>query len=72
MILSIKNASPVMKADLIVLGAAVKILLAGGSDISGAEMKRASGSSYYLWKTKGEEITALVRDLEAAQAPSGQ
>lgn len=62
--LNIHNAGPVMTADLNVLGAAVKIILAGGSELSEAEMKRASGASYYLWKSKGDAITGLVRALE--------
>jgi hypothetical protein len=70
--LTINNAAAVMKADLHVLGAAVKIIVAGGSGLSEAEMKRASATSYHLWKTKGEAITDLVKDLEAAPEPSGQ
>ncbi len=70
--LSIENAGPVFAADLNVLGAAVKILLAGGSDLSDVEMKRASGASYHLWQAKGDVIRALVEDMEAVPEPSGR
>ena len=70
--LSIHNAGPVLSADLNVLGAAVKIILAGGSELSEAEMKRASGASYHLWKSKGDAIRALVENLEAVPEPSGR
>lgn len=64
MSLHIHNAGPVMAADLNVLGAAVKIILAGGSCLTEMEMKRASGASYHLWKSKGDVISELVRALE--------
>jgi hypothetical protein len=70
--LTIQNAGPVLAADLNVLGAAVKIILAGGSELSEAEMKRASGASYHLWKSKGDAIRALVESLEAVPEPSGR
>jgi len=66
--LNITNAGPVMAADLNVLGAAVKIILAGGSGLSETEMKRASGASYHLWKSKGDAIVDLVRALEPKEA----
>ena len=72
MSLHIHNAGPVMAADLNVLGAAVKIILAGGPELSEAEMKRASGASYPLWKSKGDAIRALVENLEAVPEPSGR
>lgn len=70
MSLHIYNAGPVMASDLNVLGAAVKILVAGGSTLSEPEMKRASGASYHLWRSKGEAIRSLVESLETAPAPS--
>lgn len=70
--LNMHNAGPVLSADLNVLGAAVKIILAGGSELSEAEMKRASGASYHLWKSKGDAIRALVENLEAVPEPSGR
>lgn len=70
--LNIHNAGPVLSADLNVLGAAVKIILAGGSELSEAEMKRASGASYHLWKSKGDAIRSLVENLEAVPEPSGR
>ena len=72
MSLNIHNAGPVMAADLNVLGAAVKIMLAGGSRLSETEKKRASGASYHLWKMKGAAICALVENLEAVPSPSGR
>lgn len=66
------NAGPVMASDLNVLGAAIKILLAGGSALSEAEMKRASGASYHLWNAKGDAIRSLVESLEAVPEPSGR
>lgn len=70
--LLIHNAGPVMAADLNVLGAAVKIILAGGSELSEVEMKRASGASYHLWKSKGDAIRALVESLGAGPELSGR
>lgn len=46
-----------------VIGAAIKILALGGSQLSEKQQARAVGSSY-LMKTEGEEILALVRELE--------
>ena len=69
--LEIHNPGPVMTADLNVLGAAFKILVAGGSLLSEAEKKRAAGASYYLWKSKGDVIKALVKNLEAVPEPLG-
>jgi len=66
--LNITNAGPMISADLNVLGAAVKIILAGGSGLSETEMKRASGASYHLWKSKGDAIVDLVRALEPKEA----
>ena len=68
MSLHIHNAGAVMAADLNVLGAAVKIILAGGSGLSETGMKRASGASYHLWKSKGDAIVDLVRALEPKEA----
>lgn len=68
MIIEIKNAGPVITADLNVLGAAIKIIVAGGSALSEGEMKRASGASYYLWNTKGDVIADMVRMLEPLEA----
>lgn len=65
--LNITNAGPMISADLNVLGAAIKIILAGGSELSEAEMKRASGASYHLWKSKG----GAIRDLVQALTPQG-
>lgn len=68
MSVSMQNVGAVMAADLNVLGAAIKILLAGGSALSAAELRRASGASYYLWASKGDAILALVRALEPREA----
>lgn len=59
----IDNTGPVMAADLNTLGAAVKILAAGGPDLSESEMKRACGASYHLWQKKGAAIRELVQVL---------
>jgi hypothetical protein len=72
MSLSIQNSGAIMTADLNVLGAAVKIIWAGGSQLTDNEMKRASGASYHLWKSKGDVIRALVENLEAVPEPSGR
>lgn len=66
--LSINNPAPFLAADLNVIGAAVKIAFAGGSNLSEDEMKRASGASYHLWKSKGSAIRELVRSIEAPGA----
>lgn len=62
--LAIQNTGPALAADLNVLGAAVKILLAGGSRLTEPEMKRASNASYHLWSAKGDAIRDLVAKLE--------
>jgi hypothetical protein len=62
----INNVGPALAADLSILGAAVKILLAGGSDLSSDQMQRVCGASRYLWQMRGPEIAALVLDLESA------
>ena len=65
MSLHIHNAATLMAVDLNVLGAAVKIALAGGSALSEQQMRRASGASWHLWNAKGDAICHLVRILEA-------
>lgn len=66
MILEIQNARPALTADLQVVGAAVRILVAGGSTLSEKEARRASGASPYLWRTRGRQILSLVQEMEAA------
>ncbi len=61
--LTIPNTGPIIAAELNVLGAAVKILAAGGPDLNENEMKRACGASYHLWKSKGVAIRELVQAL---------
>ncbi len=68
MTITIANLGPLAVASLNVVGAAVKIRLAGGSSLTEQEMKRASGASYHLWSAKGAEIKALVDEMEAAEA----
>lgn len=45
------------------LGAAIKILHAGGLDLSDEQMRTASSLSAYLWKQRQDEIKELVRRL---------
>jgi hypothetical protein len=70
--ITLQNAGPVLFADLNVVGAAVKIILAGGHKLTEPEMKRASGASYHLWKSKGDAITALVVNFEAVPEIVGE
>lgn len=67
----IHNCNRLLGAELHVAGAAVKILIAGGSSLSEDEMRRASGATYYLWKEKGAQIRSLVDELEAVQPSEG-
>lgn len=59
-------APALLAAELTVLGAALKILIGGGSKLSDAQMKRASGATDYIWRTKGAAIRTLVADIERA------
>jgi len=69
--LSIDNTTPALSADHQSLGAAVKILIAGGSALGDEGMRRASGVSAYVWTRKGEDILALVTALEKPTAAAG-
>jgi len=62
--LNSENPGAIMMAELNVLGAAVKIILAGGAGLTEDQAKRASGASYHLWKAKSDTINSLVSDLE--------
>lgn len=66
--LIIENPAMILPHDLNVTGAAIRILIAGGPALSDAEMKRASGCSYHLWKTKGAEIRDLVERIATQEA----
>lgn len=70
--LNFDKTGPILMADLNVLGAAVRIIMAGGSDLSETEMKRVSGATHYLWQAKGGSIVELVRALETAPEPSAR
>lgn len=63
--IKIENPGPVIAADLIALGAAVKLVMAGGSDLSDTEARRAIGGSYHVWRKHGPDIRALAKVLEA-------
>lgn len=65
--LTLNNAQPALAADHAALGAAIKIIVAGGSDLSPEAQKRASGLTDYNWTRKGNEVLRLV-DLMDAQA----
>lgn len=63
--LTISNTLPVLSADPTTLGAAIKIMIAGGSSLDKDGMRQASGTSPHVWTRKRDGIVALVRALEA-------
>jgi len=65
----IKNIYPALSADSQALGLAVKALIAGGSALGPAGIRRASGASAYVWSRKGDDIVRLVQDMEEAAGP---
>lgn len=68
MTLQVENITPLLAADARTTGAAVKILVAGGSELSEAEARRAAGLSKYVWEQDGRGILDLVRLLECKSA----
>jgi hypothetical protein len=50
-----------------VVGSALKIVQAGGSELTDDKMRRVVGSAY-LFKQHQEEILHLVREMEQATA----
>jgi hypothetical protein len=62
---TIEHAAPLIAADLNVAGAAVKVLIAGGSALNEQQARKASGASAYLWREKGGAIMSLVSEIEA-------
>jgi len=69
--LTLHNAQPALAADHQVLGAAIKILIAGGGALGDEGMRRASGVSAFVWTRKGDDILALVAALEKPTAQVG-
>lgn len=61
----LSNTSAILSQDLNVIGAALRIIVAGGDKLDERGMKRASGASRYLWENKSREILALVQSLSA-------
>lgn len=65
MSLELQNTVPALSASHDVLGAAIKILIAGGSEIGEKGMRQASAASPHMWTRKRKEIVELVKALEA-------
>lgn len=66
--ITITNPGPIMAAELPTVGAAIRILVAGGSKLTEGEMQRASGATQYVWNSKGRDIMDLVEALGQAEA----
>lgn len=66
--LTIQNATPVLSADHVVLGAVVKIIAAGGARLDKDAQRRASGLSDYNWSKKGGDVLELVSAMDASPA----
>ena len=62
--LIINNPQPIIPADARKVGAAIKIILAGGSNLAEQKAARASGLSAYVWSQDGAEILDLVKQME--------
>lgn len=63
MSLTIKNNQFLIAADPVVVGAAVKILNAGGSSLNAAEQFQASGVSKFVWTERATKITNLLAQM---------
>ncbi len=64
--LTINNVVPMFSADPTALGAAIKIIVAGGSTLDDDAQRRASGCSPHVWTRKREETIRLVLDFETS------
>jgi len=62
--LSIFNTQPLISADTVTVGAAIKVLVAGGSKITEEQARRAAFLSKYLWLQHKDEILSMVKQLE--------
>jgi hypothetical protein len=62
--LTIQNANTLAALDHKLVGVAVKILAAGGSRLSGADMARAAGATDYWWRDNNSKARRLVKALE--------
>ena len=61
----IKNAIPLLTSDNFIAGAALKILVLGGNDLSDEKQQQASGCTPWHWRDKKPDIMRLVAALEA-------
>lgn len=66
--LTIENALPILTADALIAGAAVKVLMAGGSELTDDRAYIAAQLSPYLWTRHASAVMDLVGRLEARQA----
>lgn len=67
MSIEIKNPGAALAAETHILGAAIKVMVAGGSKLSSEETRRTGAISYYLWHNRRQDIEDLVRKLETAE-----
>ena len=64
MMLVLENTQPIIAADARVVGAAVKILVAGGTTLDADDIERASGVTSWVWGNYGIAILSMVALLE--------
>jgi len=62
--LSIFNTQPLIPAEPLLAGAAIKVMLAGGTKITLDQARRGSGLSKFLWLKHQDEILEMVKALE--------
>lgn len=64
MALAIRDTRPIISGDYRVVGAALKIVVAGGSALDTESLKRASGMSPWVWQRLAPAIKKTVKLLE--------
>lgn len=61
--MKLQNQSALITAEPSVVGAAVKIMAAGGIEIDERAAQKVSGLSPYMWGRVGSEVIYLMRRL---------
>lgn len=64
----IDDTRPIISANYRVVGAALKILVAGGAALDDESRARASGMTAWVWERQNDSIMRLVERLELEAA----
>ena len=72
MALTIHNTSAIIAGDPRTIGAAIKIVLAGGTNLDTDQKFRVSGLSSFVWSSEAPSILRLVESLSEPEHELGK